>query len=162
VQRDAHRDTAARAMAMAMAAVVCSKCVSACFFRAFRRRTSSEMVSRSSLCSSFFHTGVVRTAASVEGGSAQQATAPGVALVQGASRGLGLEFVKQLLERSAEGRVVATCRDPGGANSLSLLKEQHGDRLTVLPLDVTKESTIEVRHTFFISFFYLSASKFNL
>jgi NAD(P)-dependent dehydrogenase (short-subunit alcohol dehydrogenase family) len=26
---------------------------------------------------------------------------------------------------------------------LSLLKEQHGERLTVLPLDVTKESTIE-------------------
>ncbi|KAH8946103.1 hypothetical protein BDL97_12G075700 [Sphagnum fallax] len=128
---------------MAMAAVVCSKCVSACFFRAFRRRTSSEMVSLSSLCASFFHTGVMRTAASVEGGSAQLATAPGVALVQGASRGLGLEFVKQLLERSAEGRVIATCRDPAGANSLSLLKEQHGERLTVLPLDVTKESTIE-------------------
>jgi hypothetical protein len=80
-------------MAMAMAAVVCSKCVSACFFCAFRPRTSSEMVSLSSLCASYFHTGVVRTAASVEGGSAQQATASGVALVQGASRGLGLEFV---------------------------------------------------------------------
>ncbi len=92
-KRDAHRDTAARAMAMAMAAVVCSKCVSACFFCAFRPRTSSEMVSLSSLCASYFHTGVVRTAASVEGGSAQQAMASGVALVQGASRGLGLEFV---------------------------------------------------------------------
>jgi hypothetical protein len=92
LRREMHIETRRRARD-AMAAVVCSQCVNACFFRAFRRRTSSEMVSLSSFCASFFHTGVVRTAASVEGGSAQQATAPGVALVQGASRGLGLEFV---------------------------------------------------------------------
>ncbi|CAN8325418.1 unnamed protein product [Cochlearia groenlandica] len=42
----------------------------------------------------------------------------GVSLVQGASRGIGLEFVKQLLEKSKKGLVVATCRNPKEATSL--------------------------------------------
>jgi hypothetical protein len=56
--------------------------------------------------------------------------------------------VRQLLRRSGEGRVVATCRAPGSAAELQKLKEEHAPgRLTVLPLDVTDESTIEVRRT---------------
>ena len=53
--------------------------------------------------------------------------------------------VRQLLRRSGEGRVVATCRAPGSAAELQKLKEEHAPgRLTVLPLDVTDENTIEV------------------
>ncbi|CAN6356949.1 unnamed protein product [Urochloa humidicola] len=72
------------------------------------------------------------------------AGAGSVAMVQGASRGIGLEFVRQLLRRSEQGRVVATCRAPASAAELQKLKEEHAPgRLTVLPLDVTDESTIE-------------------
>ncbi|VAI27379.1 unnamed protein product [Triticum turgidum subsp. durum] len=70
--------------------------------------------------------------------------ASGVAMVQGASRGIGLEFVRQLLRRSDQGRVVATCRAPDSAAELQELRREHAGRLTVLPLDVTDESTIEV------------------
>lgn len=72
------------------------------------------------------------------------ASGGGVSMVQGASRGIGLEFVRQLLRRSDGGRVVATCRAPGSAAELQKLREEHAPgRLTVLPLDVTDESTIE-------------------
>ena len=43
----------------------------------------------------------------------------GHCLVTGANRGLGLEFVRQLLARGE--RVVATCRHPGRATALNAL-----------------------------------------
>ena len=55
-------------------------------------------------------------------------------LVTGANRGLGLEFVRQLLVRGE--RVVAACRHPGRATALNLLAGDHPGRLHVLPLDV--------------------------
>ena len=55
-------------------------------------------------------------------------------LVTGANRGLGLEFVRQLLARGH--RVVATCRQPGRATELNTLAGEHPGRLHVLPLDV--------------------------
>lgn len=55
-------------------------------------------------------------------------------LVTGANRGLGLEFVRQLLARGE--RVVATCRHPGRATALNLLAGEYPGRLHVLPLDV--------------------------
>ncbi|KQJ85872.1 uncharacterized protein LOC100830776 [Brachypodium distachyon] len=67
----------------------------------------------------------------------------GVSMVQGASRGIGLEFVRQLLRRSNHGRVVATCRAPESAAELQELRREHARRLTVLPLDVTDETTIQ-------------------
>ncbi|EFJ17480.1 hypothetical protein SELMODRAFT_114449 [Selaginella moellendorffii] len=67
----------------------------------------------------------------------------GVSLIQGASRGLGLEFVRQLLERNAKDFVVATCRNPVKAENLAALKEKYPDRLQVLGLDVTDEDTIK-------------------
>ncbi|EFJ28805.1 hypothetical protein SELMODRAFT_92349 [Selaginella moellendorffii] len=67
----------------------------------------------------------------------------GVSLIQGASRGLGLEFVRQLLERNSKDFVVATCRNPVKAENLAALKEQYPDRLQVLGLDVTDEDTIK-------------------
>ncbi|MDQ3511466.1 MAG: SDR family oxidoreductase [Pseudomonadota bacterium] len=55
-------------------------------------------------------------------------------LVTGANRGLGLEFVRQLLSRGD--RVTATARHPGRANELNRLVGEHPGQLHVLPLDV--------------------------
>lgn len=55
-------------------------------------------------------------------------------LVTGANRGLGLEFVRQLLARRCH--VVAACRHPGKATALNTLAGEHPGRLHVLPLDV--------------------------
>ncbi len=57
-------------------------------------------------------------------------------LVTGANRGLGLEFVRQLLARGE--RVVATCRQPGKAAALNTLAGEHPGRLHVLPLEVAE------------------------
>jgi NAD(P)-dependent dehydrogenase (short-subunit alcohol dehydrogenase family) len=59
---------------------------------------------------------------------------PRSVLVTGANRGIGLEFVRQLLARGD--RVVATCRHPGKAHALNQLVGEHPGRLHVLPLDV--------------------------
>ncbi|KAM7265282.1 hypothetical protein ACFE04_002965 [Oxalis oulophora] len=66
-----------------------------------------------------------------------------VSLVQGASRGIGLEFVKQLLDKNEKDKVIATCRNPDGATGLIDLKNKFAERLDILPLDLTVESTIE-------------------
>ncbi|KAH7661147.1 Short-chain dehydrogenase/reductase SDR protein [Dioscorea alata] len=71
----------------------------------------------------------------------------GVSMVQGASRGIGLEFVRQLLEGNENGHVIATCRNPSGATGLHDLKKKFLDRLRILPLDITKENTIEAAAT---------------
>lgn len=59
-----------------------------------------------------------------------------VFVVTGASRGLGKEFVSQLLLRT-KGKVVACCRDPG---STSL---QPCERLKLLPLDLSSQDSID-------------------
>lgn len=60
-------------------------------------------------------------------------------LVTGANRGLGLEFVRQLLARGDH--VIAACRHPGKANALNLLAGEHPGRLQVLPLDLAEPRT---------------------
>jgi NAD(P)-dependent dehydrogenase (short-subunit alcohol dehydrogenase family) len=57
------------------------------------------------------------------------------AVVTGSSRGIGLEFVRQLLARGD--RVFAGARRPEASPELMALAKSHHDRLTVLPLDVT-------------------------
>jgi NAD(P)-dependent dehydrogenase (short-subunit alcohol dehydrogenase family) len=64
----------------------------------------------------------------------------GHCLVTGANRGLGLEFVRQLLARGE--RVVAACRHPGRATALNALAGEHPGRLRVLPLDVAAPRSI--------------------
>lgn len=59
------------------------------------------------------------------------------ALVTGANRGLGLEFVRQLLARG--GRVVASCRRPAEATALQALGADHPGQLHVLALAVDSE-----------------------
>jgi NAD(P)-dependent dehydrogenase (short-subunit alcohol dehydrogenase family) len=65
---------------------------------------------------------------------------PRHSLVTGANRGLGLEFVRQLLARGD--RVVATCRHPGKATALNPLAGEFPGRLHVLPLDVADPKSI--------------------
>jgi NAD(P)-dependent dehydrogenase (short-subunit alcohol dehydrogenase family) len=66
----------------------------------------------------------------------------GNVLVQGASRGIGLEFVRQSLAAPQVGHVIATCRSPADASSLNALAAASDHRLTVLALDATEETTI--------------------
>jgi NAD(P)-dependent dehydrogenase (short-subunit alcohol dehydrogenase family) len=53
-------------------------------------------------------------------------------LVTGANRGLGLEFVRQLLKRGE--RVIAACRQPGRALELTRLAGEYPGHVKVLPL----------------------------
>ena len=62
------------------------------------------------------------------------------ALVSGANRGLGLEFVRQLLAQGA--RVIAACRHPGRAQELTAQAAAHPGHLHVLPLDLAKPASI--------------------
>lgn len=60
-------------------------------------------------------------------------------LVTGASRGLGLEFVRQLAARGDH--VIATCRQPAAAMELRRLALATPQQVTVLPLDVTSDAS---------------------
>lgn len=64
------------------------------------------------------------------------------ALVQGSSRGIGLEFAAQLLERPTTAHLIATCRDPAASTGLQELQARHGGRLTVLAVDTSDEGSI--------------------
>ncbi|MGD8606105.1 MAG: SDR family oxidoreductase [Myxococcales bacterium] len=66
----------------------------------------------------------------------------GLALIQGASRGLGLALTRAVLARTAHGQVFATCREPEQATELAALRAQYPGRLTVLALDVTREADV--------------------
>ena len=68
---------------------------------------------------------------------------PVTALVNGASRGIGLALVKELAECAAVGRVYATCRTPASAEPLNTLAENSDGRVVVVAMDVEDESTVE-------------------
>jgi NAD(P)-dependent dehydrogenase (short-subunit alcohol dehydrogenase family) len=63
-----------------------------------------------------------------------------VALVQGASRGIGLGLVEALLDCPRFERVIATCRDPASAEGLQTLA---GPQLQIERLDVTGPDSID-------------------
>ena len=63
------------------------------------------------------------------------------ALIQGSSRGIGLQMCRYLLSKQTN--VIATCRDPSSANELSKLKSEHGERLSVYRLDVREEMEMQ-------------------
>lgn len=67
-----------------------------------------------------------------------------VFVVTGANRGIGLQYVKTLLDR-VEGKIVACCRDPNRASALQEVATSAAtdDRVTILPLDVTDIIQIE-------------------
>jgi len=61
-------------------------------------------------------------------------------LVTGSNRGLGLEFVRQLLARGD--RVIAACRQPETAAALQSLRQAGPDRLGILPLELADPDAI--------------------
>jgi len=61
-------------------------------------------------------------------------------IVTGANRGLGLEFVRQLIARGD--CVIAACRDPQRAEALQALVHMQPDRLHVRTLDVADPESI--------------------
>lgn len=64
----------------------------------------------------------------------------GQALVVGASRGIGLGFVKHLLQTDNFTRIFAAYRRPETATALLQLAEIHTQRLHCLPLEITDEA----------------------
>ena len=62
-------------------------------------------------------------------------------LITGANRGLGLEFVRQLLARGDS--VIACCREPARATELHALGDPDGGRFRVVALDVADAAAIE-------------------
>ena len=66
-----------------------------------------------------------------------------IAFIQGASRGIGLELVAQLLAKHPELGLFASCRRPEEATALARLVEAYPGRLVPLRLDVTDEGSIE-------------------
>ncbi len=58
-------------------------------------------------------------------------------LVTGSSRGLGLEFARQYLERGD--KVIAACRNPENAKKLQELQSKYPIRLSSIQIDVAKE-----------------------
>lgn len=82
---------------------------------------------------------VARTSAHVVNAAAGT---PSVYLVTGASRGIGIEWVKQILARGDS--VIATCRTPATAAELSAVLDAHSGPgfATCLPLDVASEESV--------------------
>jgi NAD(P)-dependent dehydrogenase (short-subunit alcohol dehydrogenase family) len=77
--------------------------------------------------------------------SQRRADPDAVFVVNGASRGIGLQFVRTLLDRT-EGRVVACCRSPGTAEGLKDLVASAGGgegRLAVVALDVEDQASVD-------------------
>ncbi|XP_071793403.1 C-signal-like isoform X2 [Asterias amurensis] len=69
--------------------------------------------------------------------------ASAVALVQGASRGLGLQFCRSLLQQRPGTHVIATCRDPQSAVELLSLKSANSDRLEIEKIDLAHPEGIQ-------------------
>ncbi|XP_032086416.1 C-factor-like [Thamnophis elegans] len=66
-------------------------------------------------------------------------------LVTGSNRGIGLEIIKQLAEKSNPPQwIFATCRDPEGSRSQDLrnLAAQHQE-IVIIPLNITDPSSIK-------------------
>jgi NAD(P)-dependent dehydrogenase (short-subunit alcohol dehydrogenase family) len=63
-----------------------------------------------------------------------------IAFITGATRGIGLELTKILVEREYD--VIATGRDTKGSKQLSSLKADYPENLTLIDLDVTHDHKI--------------------
>ncbi len=67
---------------------------------------------------------------------------PAVALVQGASRGIGLALTASLAADRRFGRILACCRNPNEAKALTELAAANSGRIVLHPLDITRERSV--------------------
>ncbi len=65
-----------------------------------------------------------------------------VALIQGASRGLGLQFTKVLAARTDVAQVIATSRRAEQSDALFEAQKLHPGKISLVNLDVTSEDEI--------------------
>src|SRR5574341_1254240 len=65
-------------------------------------------------------------------------------LVTGANRGIGLEFVRQYAALGE--RVYAAARHPQEAGDVRALAHQYPEQLTIIPLDVADQSSVEAAY----------------
>ena len=63
-----------------------------------------------------------------------------VALITGASRGLGFEFARQYVDDGW--RAFATCRDPKSASKLQRLAKDAGGKLAIVAMDLTNAKSV--------------------
>jgi len=68
--------------------------------------------------------------------------APIHALVQGASRGIGLGFARALSEDPRVEELIVTSRTPDSSDGLDELKREHPDRIHLVSLDVSREDSV--------------------
>ncbi|KAM4703625.1 C-signal-like [Rhinophrynus dorsalis] len=68
----------------------------------------------------------------------------GVALVQGASRGIGFQFCKYLVLSRNGMNVIGTCREPESSKQLQALRDQYPESLSILKVDVTSPGDIQI------------------
>jgi NAD(P)-dependent dehydrogenase (short-subunit alcohol dehydrogenase family) len=64
-------------------------------------------------------------------------------LIVGASQGIGLGFVRQLLADGRIAKIYGTYRQPATAEALFALQSKYPERLALLELDVTQEPQME-------------------
>lgn len=65
-----------------------------------------------------------------------------VALVQGASRGLGLQFTQILASRPNVAKVIATSRTAENSANLAEIRHRYPDKIHLINVDVTDEEHI--------------------
>lgn len=65
-------------------------------------------------------------------------------LITGASRGLGLEYTRQLLTLDTSSKIIATARNPATATELNELSSKNEGRIKVIKLDVTDAEQVKV------------------
>lgn len=66
-----------------------------------------------------------------------------IALVTGSNKGIGLGFVRHLVEKYQFHRVIATARNPQQATELQQLANEHQGKIGIYSLDVSDENSIQ-------------------
>mmetsp|Transcript_4059 Transcript_4059/g.10370 ORF Transcript_4059/g.10370 Transcript_4059/m.10370 type:complete len:355 (-) Transcript_4059:49-1113(-) len=95
-------------------------------------------------CAAAAYSSSSSTSSSIQGKGMETGTRK-VALIQGASRGLGLQFASTLLERQNDSRVIACCRSPQDAHQLIAMQHDSRfgkERLHIVQLDLTDAASI--------------------
>ena len=137
-----HRYTSSAAAAVATASIMAR--------RASSMMAATSAVSIRSKSGSVSQMAGVAAAVSSSRAASSSATEPPVgperwqtSMVTGASRGIGLEMVRQLLVRgNPNAQVVAACRRPAEAETLSEMARNSGGRLRIVEMDVTSEDSV--------------------